>query len=798
VTSRMHEEREDRSALSDDTLIGIEILSIDVFDTLLRRSCGNSRNLWAGMETPARRANLLSDELPEGSFAALRAMLESRARQRLQHSAGHGEVTLAEIYAELPSTLGNAGGLAALELEWEKASLVADPGLVALIARERASGRHIWLISDTYYTSGHLAGLLTAAGVPPASYDRLVTSCDEGASKEKGSLFAHLIKESGIAPEKWLHVGDNPQADQVQPTRLGIRAHLWRLPPGLAEIERRESLIGGGSGPYFTLRRLVAGSMDVCDIWEDLGRYVIGPALVGFAHAVLDDCTAQGIRRVAPLEREGTVFTGVLRFLAEARGLVLDIRPVAVSRAGLFLPTASVPDLPAIARLAGNSTIRTLRSALALYGECNPPEPLQPWLDRALVDFLGEGGAAVALLEEFLAKPEVKARIGQRIAKAREAAIAYFEEQLGPETHVITMDLGAQGTIQYALGQLLKESRRFRHHLLYAVDGLLPRLADGHTWRPFCGLEPAALARGAVIYRGPQLLELPLVSGRRSTVGYGRDATGRPLPLFDPVTEDPGQARDLARCQAAILDVARRAATVMSVPALAAGLADQRALAASVLTSLYRLIQMPTSAEAQAGAALVYDYNDGTDFRLAVSSADALEAVAGLDFLDPAGRLILATKLRPSEVPWPQGTLTVRDADQIVGLYEAISADGGHEAMARLLLRRLHASGCRRVVLCGAGGMGGMAPAMLALGSTLEIVAYIDYFPAMLPAGDEFLGVPVVTMDRVAALGCHDFAVLSMGYADAIIAQVQAALGPAGKEARFVSLVRTVFPEQSD
>lgn len=763
----------------------IDVLTIDVFDTAVFRRCGSPLDLLDRVEATARAEGALTDALPAQAFSSLRARAERAARDAVEAGLGHREVTLAEIYARFPSSCGCPARLAELEIAAERANLLANPAIVDLIRAARASGVRVCLVSDTYHPGAVLTDLLDGAGLPPDTYDRLFASCDHGASKDSGTLFGLLRAELGVDLERWLHVGDNPEGDVRVPSAFGLRTLHYASPPALERIERREALVGrrATGAPSFA-RRLAArglGEDGELGAWFDLGRLVIGPPIHAFCATVARSCHERGVRRIAPFLREGALFAELIAAHARHRGWSLDVRPLAVSREALFLP--SLPDRPdrtILGTLARSNNQRTVRDALRLLGlEDTMPAGLADLAPRPLADLAAVSPGAVARVAEVIEAPASRQRIAARLREARQAAVAYLNREFGEAHEIATVDLGARGSTQAMIGRIpgIGDTRRFHHHLLYGVPALLAHLGDGHLWFPFAGLDRPALDRAATVYRSPHLIELALIGDLATTVGYRPDGGGA-VPVTLAAAGDAGQAARLAAVQRGIRHAARVADAV-----------DETLPPEQALDILYRLIAAPTAEEARLAERLHYDVNDGLRHAIGLADEGARTAARAFETVHPASRPMLAALTRPGVCPWPQAALTLDDPDTLIRLYEATSPGLGHDAYIRLLLEHLRGLGLSRVTLCAAGGRGGMGPAFRtrAVEAGIAVTGYFDHFD---PDGTDapFDDLPAWPLAKLDQAPCTDFAIVSAGYAEPLARSIAAVLEPSGRVFRLLML----------
>jgi hypothetical protein len=774
-------------------LADVGLLTIDVFDTAVLRVCGDPAGVHTLLETAARAEGALSDAAPSGGFPRLRARLESEARQ----AAVSGEVGLADIYRRLPPQFGDGAALVPLEIAIERRVLIANPFIVDLMREARTTGLPVWLISDTFYDEKTLAGLLASCGISATLYDRLLASCDHGCSKVDGRLFdLALAKVAPVAG--WVHIGDNPAADVASAAARGALTIYYRAPSRLRRIEEREELTGGApDGALRTGRRLVARKTAPADpetaFWFDLGRFVIGPAVYAFCADVVRRCMASGVRRIAPFMREGALFAEAIRREAARQGFDADIRPLFISREALRLPLSDGFDVDALVRLAGKSAGLTLGEALNPFGlEALLFDDLAARRDQPLADLLGETGFTQRI-GDFLASSAAQSRITAAVEAARRATGHYLDRALGDAVAVATVDFGARGTAQGLLDRLFGQMpdigarRIFHHYLLYAVADAFGNMTSCRGgWQAFAGLDDETLNRAAVIYRSPQLIELALLGDLPTTIGYRSSADGVAEPVLLPAAGGPDQARKLAACRRGIGYACVALGELAETrPAFAAQPISGR----GALDALFGLTQAPSPEEARAAADLLYDMNDGIRTAQPLADAAALAAARRLDPLHPATRVKLALSMRPSILPWPQAALTLLDDGAMTRICEAGRPGLRHDCYVRLLLELLRAEGVDRVVLCAAGGLGGMGPTFLEMApqAGVSTVGYFDYFSEASGAG-VFMGAPVLAAADLAGQPCADVAIVSMGYAETLADMVERAFTAAGRRARIIML----------
>ncbi len=210
-------------------------MTIDVWDTLLRRDChpeciklSTALHLFFGWRDQIK---------PEfrDSWLLYKARLEAESTiaQQTKVSGKDDEYEIAHvldhwltgIFADMPPPALSVR-LSEYELGVEIARSYADPNISNFLLPYEAE-KTIFL-SDFYMGAEMLSRLLTSKGL-----NRLVSgglsSCDVGFNKRSGKIFKHIHSIHAVTPEQHVHIGDNEWSDVASPRSLGVKA-LHYLP----------------------------------------------------------------------------------------------------------------------------------------------------------------------------------------------------------------------------------------------------------------------------------------------------------------------------------------------------------------------------------------------------------------------------------------------------------------------------------------------------------------------------------------------------------------------------------------
>lgn len=213
-----------------DEISRYDVISFDVFDTLLLRTVLNPEDIFKLLSKWAEK------ELGIIDFQYVRANTEQELRSRMSQE----ELTLDEIYCEIREKYSDYDVLKLKnkELQLEYESSVINPFVKDIFDAAVQAHRKILLITDMYLPREEIVRLLEKNGI--YDYDQLYISAECGKTKHRGTLYRLILEQENINVEKWLHMGDNWDSDVAMPRGLGITAAYMRSPRDWFFYERDE------------------------------------------------------------------------------------------------------------------------------------------------------------------------------------------------------------------------------------------------------------------------------------------------------------------------------------------------------------------------------------------------------------------------------------------------------------------------------------------------------------------------------------------------------------------------------
>lgn len=445
----------------------VDVISMDIFDTLLMRVARNPADVFQIMEPEARRVTGL-DNL---DFRTLRVSAESLARQRQNAREQNSEVTLVDIYLCLEELADvsseHATRLREIELATEASLMYAAPGMREWLRDQATAGRNILCLSDMYLGRDEIARLLEACGFP--SMDITVSS-EEKCSKYHGELFDRLIKERNLNPGRMLHVGDNPVSDIEQAEKRGLKTARWVLDgEDRAFVDQVDSLSGGWTGDLLSSlftglarkrRWSVVANRTGDDYWSRVGYEVAGPLYFCYVYWVLRHATARGLKQLFFLARDGYPMVQVARWMTRAYNIDIDCQYLFASRRLLNFPVIQELDSDALYFLCSpNPAMRARDFFERINLEAPSPDHLTRFglhdPDRLLTTPYG-GFVDERARESIHALVfSMRSAILDQAAKERKRILEYFADMGLGELPFGVVDLGWQASSARSINKIL-------------------------------------------------------------------------------------------------------------------------------------------------------------------------------------------------------------------------------------------------------------------------------------------------------------------------------------------------------
>lgn len=198
-----------------DLILENDIISFDMFDTLVTRIIDDPENVFS----------ILEKEFDIPSFRIIRHDKQAELGIKLTNEKGYPHANLDEIYDYISETtnIKNTNEIMKREMEIEKDLLFQNPQMYEMYKFAKKNKKKVVVTSDMYMLIDDIKEILNNCGYNDVDY--IYLSSKERKAKFNGELFDLLIKES--KGKKILHIGDNLKDDYEIPIEKGINAYRY-------------------------------------------------------------------------------------------------------------------------------------------------------------------------------------------------------------------------------------------------------------------------------------------------------------------------------------------------------------------------------------------------------------------------------------------------------------------------------------------------------------------------------------------------------------------------------------------
>lgn len=486
-----------------------KLISFDVWDTLLRRSCAPDEvklfiaYVLAGkLNTADRTVSVTPTEL-----FALRQLAEYRVADSEYEYAYPAMLNeWLALCGVLPGSEAEqlANSLMNAEVAREIEVTRPDPSAVQML-QSIANGTEVVAISDFYLPAAALKKILDHHGLLHY-FSEVFVSCEVMLTKRAGELFEYVLSALKKEPQDVLHVGDNRHADYEMAIKFGLDAYHF---VDKAEEKRKEvmtqnfkALLEGDSAQV--MARLVlsplpsvvvrskpgAGSAFADDPLDSVASVdFLALVFAGFARFVLEKAVRAQVDKVFFATREGYFIRKVYDLLVKhdvlRRGDYPESEILEVSRRATFgasLREASLDEMMRIWSLYSTQSMQALARSInadeqkmdefCTRFDVEFLEPIKyPWLDEGVKAMFDDA--------------EFRAWLSEVILLQREALWDYLEKigfEPGANKKRFMVDIGWRGSIQDNLAFVVNGRLDGAYVALYKYLSDQPVNAEKHGY----------------------------------------------------------------------------------------------------------------------------------------------------------------------------------------------------------------------------------------------------------------------------------------------------------------------------
>ena len=412
-----------------EKIVQYDVISFDIFDTLLSRKIASPIDVFRLMETRTTYKNF------------------HRIRRHAELICVNGNIY--EIYDKIKKILNiddiEIKKLIELEISCEKEILTIRQDMLDLFEFAQKAGKKVVLTSDMYFTSNMLQVLLEQMGY--SGMEKIYVSCEYKTSKS--SVLFKFVRQD-YPNQNILHIGDNVQADIFAPSKYKIDVAWIKSESDLIS----ESPIGRYRGWVKTLSDALLWG-NITDIlfnspfehnekpkiyiknFMQFSRVFFEPFILKYFENLIEYLQQYKYDGVLFVARDGYILQKCYEILKEKN---LLFGP----------PSNYILCSRKLAIRSGMNTIDDLKTVLEFHNpEC---------MDNPLYQLFGVSEAHISIHQskEYLMSrfPDIK----EHSKKTRQAYLAYFEyNNINLDNKYLVCELDGHGTSAYFLNKLFKK-----------------------------------------------------------------------------------------------------------------------------------------------------------------------------------------------------------------------------------------------------------------------------------------------------------------------------------------------------
>ena len=647
---------------------GVELVSVDIWDTLLRRDCHPDEIKLQSARYLLIRAfgSLKPGFRDQRSVYNVRISAENASAANDEYEYRFEDAIDRWLAMVLePSVPTNIRAslkteLLAHEFSAEKRSTRADQAVPRLLSSLKTAA----IFASDFYMSARFIENLLAAHNLQHYFIRGYASSDTFDTKRSGRLFDRILSETTSEPSKVLHIGDDSCADVEMPRSKGLSAVHYFVD---CESKRKAWFEASFNswrreGPAVHHRRLAALVEDEASRHMKTGAdgeleavgARLAPLVIGYVLSIIEDAVRHRFDKVHYFTREGLFFRKVHEAIVAADPYNMrypSAELLEVSRRSTFaasLKDCSPSSLMRLWSLYSKQSPQGLAASLnfdedeveAIASKFDlefRKDIVYPWRNKKFLSFL-ECQAFQALAKEG-------------IARQRRELLSYLRYKgVADASALMIADIGWRGTIQDNLAHLLPETYFVGHYL--GLFGFLNAQRSNVRKSGWVFDEPAGfrselgdIAPLEMIFNGPG----------GSVVGYSTDETVTAPRTVTFAGEEEIINGPVAKLQAGLLAAVAPTIDYIRLHGLMAS--DIKQLGTLLARSLSK---RPPSAVADTFQRLRHNETFGTGAVVEMSSGDGL-----LTVLSAQGGSALhaeASKAIASQ-RWPEGALRTSEIE---------------------------------------------------------------------------------------------------------------------------------------
>ena len=323
------------------------LYSFDIFDTLISRKVLEPRGIFYYVKERMLQDGTFPISL-SNNYPSIRHTCENNVRELYrktedERKPGMVEITFRDIFNRMKDLYAldenQIEKLMSWEMEAEYDNTIPLTEQINLVKALKDQGNEVVLISDMYLPKDFISKMLAKADPFLATLPLFVSS-EYGVQKTSRRLFFEVYKsfEPYYDFEKWVHFGDNKNADETQPRKFGIKTRKIAR-PSFNDIQNK---LTSSIGTYnsFLLAALQA-RMRQENVFERDSFVIsfIALCLVPYVDWAVRDAISKGYETLYFISRDGHHLKRIADAIIKAGNLPIKTKYIYGSRRAWRIPS---------------------------------------------------------------------------------------------------------------------------------------------------------------------------------------------------------------------------------------------------------------------------------------------------------------------------------------------------------------------------------------------------------------------------------------------------------------------------
>lgn len=700
-------------------------ISFDIFDTLLLRAANNPEDIFIEVGKNAISKGYTRRNLTPYEFKEIRIISQKNAYKKNNKKSYNikldNEITIDDIYNEMPRKLGDLKRIMEMEIETEIEYTYLNPIIYDLIIYMKSKGKKVFLISNMYLNKKIIKDILIRNGFDYRLLEELIVSCELSLNKNSGKLFEYVLNKYNINNDDFIHIGDNFECDIQGARKANIEAIKYDLCTDTNSFIDMEKYKYGNVLPELqSLRKIIKNLTSQYSkeekFWFEFGASVLGPILTLFCDYSIDMANIENIKTLKPFMREAVILETMLRNASEYKKYMCDVKPLYISRSSTLLPSIDKISEQVLDEIFEIKNIK-LKDIIGIIGlEVNDLLSFQEYFE-IYCNKINKN--QIKLIIHYILK-NYESKINNLIKEEKNIFIEYLKQENLCENSIVTVDLGFAGSVQEKIETILyRENIQISalHLIAFSSNKLYDKLQKGLNISCLTGIYDENIYFNDLIIDKVMLLEELMMDERGSTIGY-RKINDNVEPLLDEnrIPENEFQYKKV--CREGMLKFQHMYYKCFSEKKFAEKLYSRKE---EILNIIGRFIELPTYEESINIGKIHHEDNFGTSSLEKACKESDFQDFNNINDIDE-----FLEKAKYKRIMWPEAIVTLNNPTYFErkAINESIYTPKYYKEVLRMV-EKLKEGNIKSIIIWGAGEVGRICVNFFQK-SDVEILAVVD------------------------------------------------------------------------